>query len=127
VRTTPQLAWHERVLPHCLAFAGLNLKLADAFFEAMSASRPPASTRHHRADACTAGYPVVALPSAMAGGFGNLVTAIAVPADAARSAACRSSGSKAFGHSEKVLPRAAQTSTAIGSIYAGTDASCALG
>ncbi|MDA0787568.1 MAG: potassium transporter TrkH, partial [Proteobacteria bacterium] len=108
------------------AFAALNLSFADAFFEAMSGITTTGSTVIIGLDAAPPGILLWRALLQWLGGIGIIVMAIAVLP------MLQVGGMQIFrlessDTSEKVLPRAAQTSTAIGSIYLGLTVVCALG
>ena len=108
------------------AFAGLNLSFADAFFEAMSGITTTGSTVIIGLDAAPPGILLWRALLQWLGGIGIIVTAIAVLP------MLQVGGMQIFrlessDTSEKVLPRAAQTSTAIGSIYLVLTLICAVG
>jgi len=107
-------------------FAGLNLSFSDAFFEAMSGITTTGSTVIIGLDAAPPGILLWRALLQWLGGIGIIVTAIAVLP------MLQVGGMQIFrlessDTSEKVLPRAAQTSTAIGSIYLAFTLICALG
>jgi trk system potassium uptake protein TrkH len=108
------------------AFAGLNLSFADAFFEAMSGITTTGSTVILGLDSAPPGILLWRALLQWLGGIGIIVMAIAVLP------MLQVGGMQIFrlessDTAEKVLPRAAQTSTAIGSIYLGLTLLCALG
>jgi trk system potassium uptake protein TrkH len=107
-------------------FAGLNLSFADAFFEAMSGITTTGSTVIIGLDSAPPGILLWRALLQWLGGIGIIVTAVAVLP------MLQVGGMQIFrlessDTSEKVLPRAAQTSTAIGSIYLFLTLVCALG
>tara|TARA_A100001037_G_scaffold134926_1_gene122245 strand:+ start:6569 stop:7996 length:1428 start_codon:yes stop_codon:yes gene_type:complete len=108
------------------AFATLNLSFADAFFEAMSGITTTGSTVIIGLDAAPPGILLWRALLQWLGGIGIIVTAVAVLP------MLQVGGMQIFrlessDTSEKALPRAAQTSTAIGSIYLVLTLICALG
>lgn len=108
------------------AFAGLNLSFADAFFEAMSGITTTGSTVIIGLDAAPPGILLWRALLQWLGGIGIIVTAVAV-LPMLQVGGMQIFRMESSDTSEKVLPRAAQTSTAIGSIYLFLTLVCALG
>jgi trk system potassium uptake protein TrkH len=107
-------------------FSGLNMSFSDAFFEAMSGITTTGSTVIIGLDSAPPGILLWRALLQWMGGIGIIVTAVAVLP------MLQVGGMQIFrlessDTSEKVLPRAAQTSTAIGSIYIVLTLVCTLG
>jgi len=107
------------------AFAGLNLSFADAFFEAMSGITTTGATVITDLDNAPPGILLWRALLQWLGGIGIIVTAVAMLP------MLKVGGMQLFrmensDTTDKVLPRAAQISTAIGSIYFILTAICAI-
>jgi trk system potassium uptake protein TrkH len=107
-------------------FAGLNLSFADAFFEAMSGITTTGSTVIIGLDSAPPGILLWRALRQWLGGIGIIVTAVAV-LPMLQVGGMQIFRMESSDTSDKVLPRAAQTSTAIGSIYLILTLVCALG
>jgi trk system potassium uptake protein TrkH len=107
-------------------FAGLNLSFADAFFEAMSGITTTGSTVIIGLDSAPPGILLWRALLQWLGGIGIIVTAVAV-LPMLQVGGMQIFRMESSDTSDKVLPRAAQTSTAIGSIYLILTLVCAVG
>lgn len=107
-------------------FADLNLSYTDAFFEAMSGLTTTGSTVIVGLDFAAPGLLLWRALLQWIGGIGIVVTAIAV-LPALQVGGMQLFRAEALEQNEKVLPRAAQIATGIGSIYVGGTVIVALG
>ncbi len=105
------------------AFSALDLSYADSFFEAMSGLTTTGSTVIVGLDAAPPGILIWRAILQWLGGIGIVVTAIAI-LPMLRIGGMQLFRMESADHSEKVLPRAAQISGAIGAIYLGLTAAC---
>lgn len=107
------------------AFAELDLSFADAFFEAMSGITTTGATVITDLDNAPPGILLWRALLQWLGGIGIIVTAVAM-LPMLKVGGMQLFRMESSDTSEKVLPRAAQISTAIGSIYFGLTALCAI-
>ncbi len=107
------------------AFAGLNLSFADAFFEAMSGITTTGATVIIGLDNAPPGILLWRALLQWLGGIGIIVTAVAV-LPMLKVGGMQLFRMESSDTTEKVLPRAAQISTAIGAIYFVLTSLCAL-
>jgi len=106
-------------------FAELNLSFADAFFEAMSGITTTGATVITGLDDAPPGILLWRALLQWLGGIGIIVTAVAM-LPMLRVGGMQLFRMESSDTTEKVLPRAAQISTAIGSIYFVLTAICAI-
>jgi trk system potassium uptake protein TrkH len=107
------------------AFAELNLSLADAFFEAMSGITTTGATVIVDLDNAPPGILLWRALLQWLGGIGIIVTAVAM-LPMLKVGGMQLFRMESSDTTDKVLPRAAQISTAIGSIYFILTAICAI-
>ncbi|MDG2312679.1 MAG: TrkH family potassium uptake protein [Alphaproteobacteria bacterium] len=107
------------------AFAELNLSFADAFFEAMSGITTTGATVIVNLDQAPPGILLWRALLQWLGGIGIIVTAVAV-LPMLKVGGMQLFRMESSDTTEKVLPRTAQVSTAIGAIYFILTAFCAL-
>ena len=107
------------------AFAELNLSFADAFFEAMSGITTTGATVIVNVDHAPPGILLWRALLQWLGGIGIIVTAVAV-LPMLKVGGMQLFRMESSDTTEKVLPRTAQISTAIGAIYFILTALCAL-
>ena len=107
------------------AFAGLNLSFADAFFEAMSGITTTGATVITDLDNAPPGILLWRALLQWLGGIGIIVTAVAM-LPMLKVGGMQLFRMESSDTTDKVLPRAAQISTAIGSIYFVLTAICAI-
>ncbi len=106
-------------------FAELNLSFADAFFEAMSGITTTGATVIVNLDGAPPGILLWRALLQWLGGIGIIVTAVAI-LPMLKVGGMQLFRMESSDTTEKVLPRAAQISTAIGSIYFILTAICAI-
>lgn len=107
------------------AFAGLNLSFSDAFFEAMSGITTTGATVIIGLDDAPPGILLWRALLQWLGGIGIIVTAVAM-LPMLKVGGMQLFRMESSDTSEKVLPRAAQISTAIGAIYFILTSICAI-
>lgn len=107
-----------------LAFAGLGLSAADAFFEAMSGLTTTGSTVIVGLDSAPPGLLLWRALLQWLGGVGIIVMGVAI-LPMLRIGGMQLFRTESSDLSEKILPRAAQLATGIGGVYLGLSLACA--